>query len=99
MIVSDVTPAPFNEAENTAVPVVFEARLTVVEPELPDSRNLSCRCTVAGPNDAVLDAAPANADDTNTNLAAAAAVTDSVCVADVKVPLTVTTGAAALLSP
>ena len=83
MIVTDVTPVPFNEAENTAVPVVFEARLTVVEPELTGLPKLSCRCTVAGPNDAVLDAAPLNAVEVNTNFAAAAAVTVSVCVAEV----------------
>jgi hypothetical protein len=99
VIVTDVTAAPFNDAENTAVPAVFDARLTVVEPELTGFPKPSCRCTIAGPNDAVLDAAPTNADDTNTNLAAAAAVTDSVCDAAVKVPLTVSTGAAALLSP
>ena len=78
---------------------MFEARFTVVEPELTGLPKLSCRCTVAGPSDAVLDAAPLNAVEVNTNFDAAAAVTVSVWVAEVSVPLAVTTGEAALVSP
>jgi hypothetical protein len=97
---TDVTADPPDEVANTAVPVEFEDRFTVVDPDVVGFPNVSCRCTVNGPNVAVADAAPDTADDVNASFATVAAVTVCTCVPDESpVAAAVTVGEPAFVSP
>jgi hypothetical protein len=95
-----VTVEPFWVAENTAVPAVFDDKLTV-SAVVVGFPNWSCSWTVIGPKLAVEDAAPDTADDVNTSLLAAAAVmvSDWVPLGDSPVANAVISGDPATVSP
>jgi hypothetical protein len=100
-MLTDVTEPPFCDVAKTAVPAVFEARVTVVaaaaEAGLPEP---SCNWTVMGPRFADAEDAPATAAEAKASLLAAAAVIVSCCEAEVSPAAdTVTLGVPALVSP